>query len=144
MSFNPVEVIRQLEYGTSPLDARIKALNEMCHAGYPVGLLIAPIVLLPDWKAYYGTLIEQLAEGLSEEVKRKGFIELILMTYSFVHNAINTEAFPQAVQPFDKALMKGRGRGKYAYHSELRQEAEAFFRDKLAHCLGSMPILYFS
>jgi spore photoproduct lyase len=54
MSVNPPEIIRQIELGTSPLDSRIRALNLMCEAGYPVGLLIAPIVLLPGWKKLYG------------------------------------------------------------------------------------------
>ncbi|MPL95186.1 hypothetical protein SDC9_41355 [bioreactor metagenome] len=66
------------------------------------------------------------------------------MTYSYVQNAINTEAFPNALQPFDPALMTGRGRGKYCYRSEIRGEAEAFLREKLAQRLGGMPILYIS
>ncbi|MEL7610051.1 MAG: spore photoproduct lyase family protein [Bacillota bacterium] len=142
MSVNPQEIIRKIEIGTSLLEGRIRALNSMCDAGYPIGLLIAPVILIPDWKRHYGELIERLAEGLSEKVKCLGFIEIILMTYSFVQNAINTEAFPNALQPFDPALMTGRGRGKYCYRTPIRSEAEAFLREKLAQCLGSMPILY--
>lgn len=33
------------------------------------------------------------------------------MTYSYVQNAINTEAFPQADRLYEKELMTGRGRG---------------------------------
>lgn len=142
MSVNPSEIIRQVEFGTSPLDARIRALNAMCEAGYPVGLLIAPIVLLPDWKNLYEDLIEHLSKELSDKVRHSGFIEIILMTYSFVQNAINNEAFPHAIQPFDHTLMTGRGRGKYCYRTEVRVEVEAFLREKLAQYLGNMPILY--
>lgn len=46
-----------------------------------MGLLIAPVILLPDWKRLYSELIEQLADELSEMVKKTGFIEIILMTY---------------------------------------------------------------
>jgi len=37
------------------------------------------------------------------------------MTYSFVHRAINQEAFPKALELYNQSLMTGRGRGKYCY-----------------------------
>jgi spore photoproduct lyase len=109
-----------------------------------VGLLIAPVILLPDWKRLYGELIVCLADELSEKVKHNGFIEIILMTYSFVQNAINTEAFSNAVQLLDRKTMTGRGRGKYCYRNDIRAEAEAFLREKLSQHLPSMKILYIS
>lgn len=48
------------------------------------------------------------------------------MTYSYVHRAINEEAFPMAPDLYDKELMTGRGRGRYCYRPEVRAEAEAF------------------
>ena len=144
MSVNPQEIIRRIELGTSPLPGRIRALNDMAEAGYPVGLLIAPVILLQDWKRLYAELIECLADELSGRVKQIGFIEIILMTYSFVQNAINTEAFPNSVQLFDRETMTGRGRGKYCYRNGIRAEAEAFLREKLSRHLGTMPILYIS
>lgn len=144
MSVNPQTVISRIEMGTSPLKARILAVNAMAKAGYPVGLLIAPVILLEDWQQLYGALIDQLAESLNEQVKRTGFIEIILMTYSFVQNAINTEAFPNAIPLLDRELMTGRGRGKYCYRAEVREVAERFLREQLAQKLGTMPILYIS
>ncbi len=144
MSVNPQEIISRIEMGTSPLPARIRALNDMAEAGYPVGLLIAPVILLPNWKRLYGELIERLADELSDKVMQTGFIEIILMTYSFVQNAINTEAFPNAVQLLDRETMTGRGRGKYCYRNNIRAEAESFLREKLSRQLGTMSILYIS
>lgn len=144
MSVNPSRIIERVEFGTSALNARIRALNDMADAGYPVGMLIAPVILLPDWKQLYGELIDRLADELSEKVKQNGFIEIILMTYGFVQNIINTEAFPNAQNLLDRETMTGRGRGKYCYKKEIRAEAEAFLREKLDKKLGSMPILYIS
>jgi len=144
MSVNPQEIINRIELGTSPLSARIRALNDMAEAGYPVGLLIAPVILLPNWKQLYEELIERLADELSYKVMQNGFIEIILMTYSFVQNAINTEAFPNAIQLFDRETMTGRGRGKYCYRNDIRAEAENFLREKISQQLGSMSILYIS
>ncbi len=144
MSVNPEEIVRRVELSTSPLQARIEALNRMAEAGYPVGILIAPVILLPEWKQLYRDLIRQLADELSEKVRQTGFIEVILMTYSFVQNAINTDAFPGAVQLLNREIMTGRGRGKYCYRNEVRMEAEAFLREELSRQLGTMPILYIS
>lgn len=141
MSVNPDAIIRRVELGTSPLGARIRALNEMAQAGYPTGILIAPIILMPDWQQMYGELIQRLADELSPKVKQSSFIEIILMTYSFVQDAINTDAFPNAACIFDRSLMRGRGRGKYSYRNEIRAQAEDFLKQQIADKL-KMPILY--
>lgn len=142
MSVNPQEIIRRIELGTSPLTARIEALNRMSDAGYTVGLLIAPVVLVDNWKELYKELIKQLAEQISEKAKKQLFIEIIFMTYSYVHRAINREAFPQAIDLFDTALMTGRGRGKYCYRGEVRAEGEQFLREQLSRKLRHVPIIY--
>jgi spore photoproduct lyase len=142
MSVNPEEIIRRVEIGTSPLAGRVGALNAVGEAGYPVGMLIAPVILLPDWKKLYGELIDFLADTLGRRVRESGFIEIILMTYSFVQNAINQEAFPGGTQLLDRSLMTGRGRGKYCYQQGPRAEAEAFLRERLAEKLPDMQILY--
>ena len=144
MSVNPKNIIQRIELGTSQLESRIRALNDVAEAGYPVGLLIAPIILVPDWKEQYGELIEYLADGLSIKVRKTGFIEIILMTYSFVHDAINTEAFPNSAKLLNREKMTGRGRGKYSYRNDVREEAESFLREKLSKYLGTMPIWYIS
>lgn len=144
MSVNPDEIIRKVEFGTSLLLDRIKALNCMADAGYPVGLLIAPVILIPGWQKLYDELIDILADNLSSKVKESGFIEIILMTYSFVHNAINNDAFPNAIQIFDRQLMTGRGRGKYCYKENIRQEADIFLRKTINEKLPSMKIVYIS
>lgn len=141
MSVNPEEIIYRVELGTSPLKSRILALNSMAEAGYPVGLLIAPVILLPGWERMYGELIATLADTLTPKVKETGFIEIILMTYSFVQNAINSEAFPNAAPIFDRELMTGRGRGKYCYRTGVREEAETFLRGEIERKL-KMKILY--
>ena len=128
----------------TPLRTRIQALNDVAEAEYPVGLLIAPVILLSNWKELYGELIERLADELGEKVKNTAFIEIILMTYSYVQNAINTDAFPNAIQLLDRGTMTGRGRGKYCYRTQARAEAELFLREKLSQHLAIMPILYIS
>jgi spore photoproduct lyase len=142
MSVNPAETIRSVELGTSPLPERLEALNRMNEAGYPTGLLLAPVILTEDWRARYEELIETLRDTLTARVKQSTFIEIIFMTYSYVQNAINTEAFPDAPPLFDRERQTGRGKGKYCYREPLRAEAELFLRDRLEKNLPEMRILY--
>lgn len=142
MSFNPQEIITRTELGTAPLESRIRALNRMCEAGYRVGMLIAPVILVKDWKRLYAELFDRLEAELSEQVKREMLLEVILMTYSYVHRAINAEAFPNAPGLYDPELMTGRGRGKYCYRPGVREEAECFLRDELGKRFGASKIRY--
>lgn len=144
MSVNPREVISRIELGTSPLAKRIEAVNRMCEAGYPCGLLIAPVILVENWRELYTGLLEELRQGLSEKMKAQMFLEVILMTYSYVHRAINQEAFPNAPDLYDPAQMTGRGRGRYCYRQESREECELFLRGEIRRILGQVPILYIS
>ena len=97
MSVNPEEIINKVEFGTSRLKGRIEAINKLAEAGYKVGILIAPVILVDGWQKLYSDLIKRLNEELSENVKRNAFFEIILMTYSYVHTRINEEAFPNAI-----------------------------------------------
>lgn len=142
MSVNPQKIISKVEFGTASLKNRIHAINQMTDAGYKVGILIAPVILQPDWKEQYTLLIEQLADELTEKAKKQMFIEIIFMTYSYVHRAINSEAFPNAVELFDASLMTGRGRGKYCYRADARAEGEEYLRQLLAEKLKDVPIIY--
>ena len=142
MSVNPQEIITQIEKGTSSLTHRITALNSMQQSGYHVGLLIAPVILLDHWKQHYSRLIDQLEQELSQGVKQKGLIEIIFMTYSYVQQAINTEAFRTSPQLLNKSAMTGRGRGKYCYRDSLKAEAQDFLLSELQQKLPSMKIVY--
>jgi spore photoproduct lyase len=142
MSVNPQEVIRRVEFGTSPLKNRINALNNMKEAGYKVGILIAPVVLIENWKTQYRQLFDTLSDSLSDRVKSEAFFEVIFMTYSYVHRMINNEAFPNAVELYDKELMTVRGRGKYSYNKSSREEGEEFLRSMLHKYFPDNKVVY--
>ena len=142
MSMNPEEIINKVEFGTSRLNNRIKAINKLKEAGYKVGILIAPIVLVDNWKVLYEDLIKKLSQELSDKVKNEIIFELIFMTYSYVHKMINQEAFPNAIDLFNPEIMTGRGRGKYMYKKEIREEAEVFLRKIMKKYFPNVEILY--
>lgn len=142
MSVNPDEIIRRVEFGTSTLASRVKAINKLKEAGYTVGILIAPIILVDNWKKKYEGLFSFLYDNLSDDAKKDVFFEFILMTYSYIHKVINKEAFPNAIDLYDKDKMKVRGYGKYAYKDSVRKEAEDFFFSNMKKFFPNNVIKY--
>ena len=142
VSVNPEEIINNVEFGTSRLDGRINAINKLKEAGYEVGILIAPVIFVENWKEEYLELIKTLESRLSTKVKKDVFFEIIFMTYSYVHTKINEEAFPNAINLYNKELMTGRGRGKYWYKAKLREEGERFFIENMKKYFPNNEILY--
>lgn len=142
ISVNPEEIINKVEFGTSRLKGRIEAINKLAEADYPIGILIAPVILVDNWKELYSDLIKYLYENLSNKAKKSAFFEIIFMTYSYVHRAINTEAFPSAIDLYNKQLMTGRGRGKYMYKNYIREEGEIFLREEMKKYFPDNEIMY--
>ncbi|WP_455714190.1 spore photoproduct lyase family protein [Anaerosporobacter sp.] len=142
MSVNPELIIREIELGTSSLDKRIEAINKMVEADYKVGILVAPIIMVDNWKELYTELFDKLEAELSQKMKKQMFIEVIFMTYSFVHRKINAEAFPDSIDLYNKDKMTGRGMGKYCYRNNLRIDGEIFIHDELERRFGLGKILY--
>lgn len=142
VSVNPEEIINKVEFGTSRLKGRIEAINNLKEAGYKIGILIAPVIMVDNWKELYLELIQRLNEELSEKVKNDVFFEIIFMTYSFIHTKINEEAFPNAINLYNKELMTGRGKGKYMYKNGLREDGEQFFRKNMKKYFPNNEIMY--
>lgn len=142
MSVNPEKIINKVELGTARLNSRIRAINKLKDAGYKVGILIAPVIFVENWQKLYSELIEKLAAELSDSVKKDLFFEIIFMTYSYVHRAINKEAFPYAINLYDENLMMLRGRGSYTYKTNLKESAKDFFKTELEKYFPNNQILY--
>lgn len=142
MSLNPQEIIRQVEFGTARLDGRLQAMKKLYGAGYPVGILVAPLILLDGWQKMYDTLFQQMADELPDNLLDDAVFELIYMTYGYAHRQINPQAFPNAAEPFNEALMSPCGRGRYGYRKEVKEEASQFFRDRLGHYFPNSAIAY--
>lgn len=142
MSVNPEDIINQFEFGTSRLQGRINSINKLKDAGYKVGIIIAPVIMVDNWKELYLDLIKNLSESLSDRVKKDVFFEVIFMTYSYVHTKINEAVFPNSDILYNKEMMIGRGKGKYMYKNVYRQDGELFFRENLAKYFPNNEIMY--
>ena len=144
MSVNPEEIINRVEFGTARLNNRIEAINKLVEAGYKVGIIVAPIILINNWKMLYTELFKKLNEKLTKKAKKQVFFEFIFMTYSYIHKMINHDAFPNAIELYNKQIMTVRGKGKYTYNKFVRQEGEIFFRELCNKYFTNNDIIYFS
>ena len=142
VSVNPEDIINKVEFGTARLNARIQAINKLKEAGYKVGILIAPVILVDGWKELYLDLIQKLQSELSSKVKNDVFFEIIFMTYSFVHTKINEDAFPNAINLYNPTIMTGRGKGKYMYKPAVKADGEVFFRENIKKYFPNNDIIY--
>ena len=142
MSVNPEIIINRVEFGTSRLKQRIEAINKLKEAGYKIGILIAPVILVDNWKELYSNLIKELSVDLTDKVKKDVFFEIIFMTYSYIHTKINEEAFPNSINLYNREIMTGRGRGKYMYKKDIKNDAEIFIRDQMNKYFPENAIMY--
>lgn len=142
MSLNPEEIIRKNEFGTSNLSGRLTAMKKLHEAGYPVGILVAPLILTDGWQEQYDGLFRRMADELPKSLLAQAPFELIFMTYGFAHRQINPEAFPGAAEPYDGALMSPCGRGRSSYRKPVKEQASLFFRERLARYFPDSEIAY--
>ena len=98
--------------------------------------------MVENWKELYSELIKQLAEGLTEKVKKDVFFDIVFMTYSFVHTKINDEAFPTAINLYNKDIMTGRVKGKYMYKNQYRVDGGIFLRKQMKKYFPNNEIMY--
>ena len=63
-SVNAELIGRRLEGGTAPISARLGAIRKLAQAGYPVGLVIAPIMPIEGWREHYSALFDEIQATL--------------------------------------------------------------------------------
>lgn len=142
MSLNPDEIIRRVEFGTSRLNDRIDALNKLHRAGYDVGILIAPVILLDGYREMYENLFQAMAERIDPDILRGVPLEIIFMTYGMTTKQINEQAFPGAVPLYDKENMAFCGRARYGYKQPTKAEVSEFLKERIARWLPDAHIAY--
>ena len=66
MSLNPSYIISRVELGTSNLKQRLEAIIKLITAGYKVGILIAPIILLDNYKELFINYVTDIIQEMSK------------------------------------------------------------------------------
>ena len=142
VSLNPEEIITKYEFGTSSLSSRLDAINKLCDSGYKPYILIAPVILTDNYKELYKSLIKEMVLNLSTKAKKNINFEIIFMTYSYIHDKINTDAFPNSKSLYSKELMSSRGVGKYHYKDNVKKDCSIFLQELIKKNFSNYTIKY--
>lgn len=145
-SINTPRLIEKYEPGLPSLEKRLQAVKKLHQAGYPVGLMVAPIFLEAGWKEEYRNLFETVAAaGLEEaphclEKNYAARVEDMDITYEFITHRFTRRARESIEKVFpgcsllehmveeERRFKYGQfGYGKYLYPKEIWEEGRDFF-----------------
>ncbi len=146
-SMNVDTVSRRFEGGTASVYKRIAALRKMAAAGYPVGVVLAPIMPFEGWQEEYHDLLVRIAAALADTPCDLTF-ELI--THRFTPGSRETllDWYPATKLDMDTEKRERKfgkfGAAKYVYPSVTMKQIKSFLTQEIAQLLPSARVLYFT
>lgn len=146
-SINTSYVIRNFEPSTSAFEERIEAAGKIAEAGYPLGFIMAPIIIYDDWKQDYLELIQKLHERIGTIDIVDLEFELIQHRYTKVAKNTIMERYPKTkldMNEENRQMKWGRyGRYKYVYKKEDAADMEQYLREQILRYFPSAKVSYF-
>ena len=148
VSVNADEVATRFEGGTAPMPARLTALRTMARAGYRVGLTIAPVMPVPDWRAAYGKLLDDVAAATGDVPNLDLTVEIITHRFTPGSKDVLLEWYPRTKLEMDEEQRTQKrnkfGGTKYVYPREVMSEMRTWFTDALERRLPGAELLYWT
>jgi spore photoproduct lyase len=146
VSVNAEEVSQRLEGGTASVEARLAGLRRLAEAGYPVGVVIAPIMKLEGWREQYGALMDVL--GYTLDIPCDLTFELISHRFTPGSKEVLQGWYPNSSLEMDedeRAVKRNKFGGlKYVYPKDVMGDLKAFFETEIALRFPKARILYWT
>jgi spore photoproduct lyase len=151
-SVNAAPISGRLEGGTASVTARLGALRKLAlpralgGGGYPVGLVIAPIMPIPNWEAEYTRLLDAAAQALDFP----GDLTFELITHRFTSGSKDVLLgwYPNTSLEMDETRRTVKrnkfGGTKYVYPQETMRSLRRFFEREIASRFPDASILYWT
>ena len=147
VSVNAPSLIR-FEGGADPLVARLHALGRLARDGYRVGLTVAPIQPVEDWRGEYATLFDLAARELAGVADLDLTAELITHRFTAKSKAVLQGWYPAGRLDMDEAARSRKlnkfGGVKHVYPAPLMREMRAELTRLLAERLPAARLLYWT
>jgi spore photoproduct lyase len=148
LSVNCLPVTQRFEGGTSRLEDRVGALRRLAVAGYPVGLTLAPLMPLPDWREHYGHLLDLVVEAVHDVADLDLTAELITHRFTPGSKEVLMGWYPRTQLEMDEAQRTQKrtkfGSVKYVYPKGVMGEMRSWFETQLAERLPQCRVLYWT
>ncbi len=148
ISVNSGEVAGRFEGGTASVPRRIDALRRMAEAGYPVGLTVAPIMPLGDWRGEYGRLLDDVAAAVGHVPEVDLTVEAITHRFTDSSKEVLQGWYPRTQLEMDESVRSQKrtkfGGTKHVYPRDVMAELRGWFTGAVADRLPGAPLLYWT
>lgn len=152
VSLNAPLISRRLEGGTSSIPERLQALRKLAlpkadgGGGYPVGVVLAPIMPIENWKEHYSELLQQLKSTVDFPCD----LTFELISHRFTPGSKNVllDWYPNTsldMEESTRAVKRNKYGGlKYVYTPGVMKDLRTFFEQELSRLFPQAPILYWT
>jgi spore photoproduct lyase len=151
-SVNALPISTRFEGGTAPVAARLQALRQLAlpqsrgGGGYPIGVVIAPIMPIEGWQMHYSQLLDAIAMALDFDCDLT--FELISHRFTPGSKATLSEWYPQSKLDMEESNRKVKrnkfGGIKYVYDPDIMKSLRSFFEQELYRRFPKAKILYWT
>ena len=142
------EGTNRFEGGTARLPRRIAALRTLALEGYRVGLTIAPITPVPQWRDGYGALLRDVAGAVAGVPDVDLTVECITHRLTEKSKKVLLGWYPHTkleMSESDRTRKFGKyGAAKYVYPTSTMAELKSWFGRELANVLPGARSLYWT
>ncbi|WP_099187613.1 spore photoproduct lyase [Tepidibacter mesophilus] len=146
-SINTRYVINNFEHNTASFEERIQASKKIASSNYPIGFIIAPIMIYDNWKDEYKELILKLKEELKDYNSPITF-ELIQHRFTSTAKELILTRFPKTkldLNEENRQLKWGPyGKFKYVYPKEKSSELKEYISNLIHSNFENSIIEYFT
>lgn len=146
-SINTPYVINKFEHNTANIDERINAAKKIAEADYPIGFILAPIMIYENWKNDYAQLINKLKSEFIHYDKEITF-ELIQHRFTSKAKVLILTRFPDTLLDMDEETRKLKwgpyGQFKYVYPKEKSSEMKDYISELIHLNFSNSVIEYFT
>ena len=145
-SVNAAPISTRMEGGTAPVSARLKAICKLAAAGYPVGLVVAPIMPIEDWREHYTALFSEIEATL--DLPCDLTFELISHRFTPGSKEVLEGWYPNSsleMNEGERSVKRNKFGGlKYVYDKETMGELRAFFEREISLRFPKAELLYWT
>ena len=145
-SVNAELIGRRLEGGTAPISARLGAIRKLAQAGYPVGLVIAPIMPIEGWREHYSALFDEIQATLDFPLDLT--FELISHRFTPGSKEVLESWYPNSSLEMDEQLRDTKrnkfGGTKFVYTKDTMKTLRSFFETEIALRFPEAQLLYWT